>query len=119
MKTAACLALRRTLAADRPAFGLWVTLDSPAVTEMAVALGLDWVVVDAEHGHLDWKQVAEHLRATARSDTVALVRIAELNVGLVKRALDVGADGIVIPWVESAEQLARSVSYCRYPPEGV
>ena len=41
MKTAACRALRRTLAADRPAFGLWVTLDSPAVTEMAVALGLD------------------------------------------------------------------------------
>ncbi|MBN9120636.1 MAG: hypothetical protein J0I06_16035 [Planctomycetes bacterium] len=54
MKPAACRALRRTLAADQPAFGLWVTLDSPAVTEMAVALGLDWVVIDAEHGHLDW-----------------------------------------------------------------
>ena len=74
MKTAACQALRRTLAADRPAFGLWVTLDSPAVTEMAVALGLDWVVIDAEHGHLDWKEIAEHIRATVRSDTVALVR---------------------------------------------
>src|SRR5215211_5311629 len=119
MKPAAVQALRRTLAADRPAFGLWVTLDSPSVTEMAVALGLDWVVVDAEHGHLDWKHVAEHLRAAVRSDTVALVRIAELNAGLIKRALDVGADGVVIPWVESAEQLARAVSYCRYPPEGV
>src|SRR5262245_20682304 len=119
MKTPAVQALRRTLAADRPGFGLWVTLEAPAVTEMAVALGLDWVVIDAEHGHLDWKAIAEHVRATVRSETVALVRIAELNGGLVKRALDVGADGVVIPWVESAEQLARAVSYAQYPPEGL
>ena len=119
MKTAACQALRRTLAADRPAFGLWVTLDSPAVTEMAVALGLDWVVIDAEHGHLDWKEIAEHVRATVRSETVALVRLAELNGGAVKRALDIGADGVVIPWVESAEQLAQAVRFARYPLDGV
>lgn len=119
MKSSACRALRRTLAADNPAFGLWVTLDSPAVTEIAVALGLDWVVIDAEHGHLDWKEVAEHLRATVRSDTVALVRLAELNGGLIKRALDIGADGVVIPWVETAEHLAQAVRFARYPTEGV
>src|SRR6266498_5261798 len=111
MKTHAIQALRRTLAADRPAFGLWVTLESPSVTEMAVALGLDWVVIDAEHGHLDWKEIVEHLRATVRSDTVALVRIAELNGGLIKRALDLGADGVVVPWVESAEQLRQAVAF--------
>src|SRR5215510_6655950 len=119
MKPAAIQALRRTLAADRPAFGLWVTLESPSITEMAVALGLDWVVIDAEHGHFDWKDITNHLRAAVRSDTVALVRVAELNGGLIKRALDVGADGVVIPWVESAEQLERAVSYVRYPPEGL
>src|SRR6476619_4517440 len=119
MKPAACRALRRTLAADRPAFGLWVSLDSPAVTEMAVALGVDWVVIDAEHGHLDWKEITEHVRATVRSDTVALVRITELNGGLIKRALDIGADGVVIPWVESAEQLTQAVRHARYPLEGV
>jgi phosphoglycerate dehydrogenase-like enzyme/2-keto-3-deoxy-L-rhamnonate aldolase RhmA len=119
MKTAACRALRRTLAADRPAFGLWVTLESPAVTEIAVALGMDWVVVDAEHGHLDWKEIAEHIRATVRSETVALVRVAELNAGLIKRALDIGADGVVIPFMESAEQLTQAVRFARYPLEGV
>jgi phosphoglycerate dehydrogenase-like enzyme/2-keto-3-deoxy-L-rhamnonate aldolase RhmA len=119
MKPTACRALRRKLAEDQPVFGLWVTLDSPAVTEVAVALGTDFVVIDAEHGHLDWKEVAEHLRATVRSDTVALVRLAELNVGLVKRALDIGADGVVIPWVESAEQLQDAVRFARYPTEGV
>jgi 2-keto-3-deoxy-L-rhamnonate aldolase RhmA len=119
MKTAAIRKLREKLARDGPAYGLWVTLESASVTEMAVALGLDWVVIDAEHGHLDWKEILEHVRAAVRSDTVALVRIAELNLGLVKRALDVGADGVVVPWVESAEQLRQAVEFARYPPAGV
>jgi 2-keto-3-deoxy-L-rhamnonate aldolase RhmA len=119
MKTAALQRFRGKLAADTPTFGLWVTLESPSVTEMAVALGLDWVVIDAEHGHLDWKEIVEHLRATVRSETVALVRLQELNVGLVKRALDIGADGVVIPWVESVEQVTQAVAFSRYPLEGV
>src|SRR3954468_8822750 len=109
MKTPAIRKLRQKLAANQPVFGLWVTLESPSITEMAVALGLDWVVIDAEHGPLDWTDITNHLRAAVRSDTVALVRVAELNGGLIKRALDVGADGVVVPWVESAEELARAV----------
>ena len=119
MNSSAVRSLRQKLAAGQSVFGLWITLESPSITEIAVALGLDWVVIDAEHGHLDWKEIVEHLRTTVRSDTVALVRIAELNGGLIKRALDVGADGVVVPWVESAEQLAQAVRFARYPPEGV
>jgi len=118
MKIAAIRKLRDRLAVNAPVFGLWVTLESASVTEMAVALGVDWIVIDAEHGHLDWKEIVEHLRATARSDTVALVRIAELNGALIKRVLDLGADGVVIPWMESAEQLRQAVAFARYPPEG-
>ena len=87
MKTDAVRSLRRKLAADTPVLGLWVTLESPSITEMAVALGIDWVVIDAEHGHLDWKEIVEHIRAAVRSDTVVLVRVAELSIGLIKRAL--------------------------------
>src|SRR6478672_4947964 len=119
MKLSALQKLRRTWADDQPTFGLWVTLESPSITEMAVALGLDWVVIDAEHGHLDWKEIVEHLRATVRSDTVALVRIAELNGGLIKRVLDIGADGVVVPWVETVDQLKQAVAFTRYPLEGL
>jgi 2-keto-3-deoxy-L-rhamnonate aldolase RhmA len=119
MKTAALKRLREKLAADEAVYGLWVTLESASISEMAVALGLDWVVVDAEHGHLDWKEILEHLRATVRSDTVVLVRVAELNAGLIKRALDIGADGVVVPWIETAEQLKQAVAFATYPPEGV
>lgn len=118
MKSDAIQKLRRKLAGGQPIHGLWVTLESASVTEMAVALGLDWVVIDAEHGHLDWSDILNHVRATVRSDTVCLVRVAEQSVGLVKRALDIGAEGVVIPWVESAEQVREAVSFAKYPPEG-
>src|SRR5262249_52043556 len=54
-----------------------------------------------------------------RGDTVALVRVAQLDGGLIKRALDLGADGVVVPWVETADQLRQAVAFARYPPEGV
>ena len=119
MKTHAIQKMLKKVAAGESVYGLWITLESPSIAEMAVALGLDWIVIDAEHGHLDWKEITEHIRATVRSDTVVLVRVAELGVGLVKRTLDIGADGVVVPWVESAEQLRQAVSFAHYPPKGV
>ena len=76
------------------------------------------VVIDAEHGHLDWKEINEHIRAGLRSDTVVLVRIAERSTALTKRALDIGADGVVIPWVSTVEELEEAIRDARYPPEG-
>lgn len=119
MKTSAIRKLRAKLAADQTVYGLWVTLESASVTEMAVALGLDWVVIDAEHGHLDWKEILEHVRATVRSETVVLVRVAELNAALIKRVLDIGADGVVVPWIETAAQLKQAMAFATYPPEGL
>jgi 2-dehydro-3-deoxyglucarate aldolase/4-hydroxy-2-oxoheptanedioate aldolase len=118
MKSQAIRTFRKKLAAGQVVHGLWVTLESASVTEMAVALGLDWVCIDAEHGHLDWGDIVAHVRATVRSDTVCLVRIAEQNAGVVKRVLDIGADGVVVPWVESAAALEESVASAKYPPAG-
>ncbi len=118
MKTQALARFRDKLARNDSVHGLWVTLESATITEMAVALGLDWVVIDAEHGHLDWKEINEHIRAGLRSDTVVLVRLAERSTTLTKRALDIGADGVVIPWVETAEQIEETLRDCHYPPEG-
>ncbi|MDC0935850.1 aldolase/citrate lyase family protein [Pirellulales bacterium] len=118
MKTRALKRFRQKLAGGQSVYGLWVTLESASITDMAVALGLDWVVIDAEHGHLDWKEINEHIRAGLRSDTVVLVRLAERSTSLAKRALDIGVDGVVIPWVETAEQAEEALRDCFYPPEG-
>ncbi len=118
MKVKALQNLRQKLKKNEPIYGLWVTLESASITEMAVALGLDWVVIDAEHGHLDWKDINSHISAALRSETVVLVRIAERSTILSKRALDIGADGIIIPWMEKVEEVEEAVRDCRYPPEG-
>ena len=118
MKIKALKKLRNKLKSNEPIYGLWVTLESPSITEMAVSLGMDWVLIDAEHGHLDWKDISTHISAAMRSDTVIIVRIAERSTALSKRALDIGADGIMIPWMESVEEVEKAVSDCNYPPEG-
>ena len=118
MNAAAIQRFRANLAAGEPVFGLWVTLDSASITEIAVALDLDWVCIDAEHGHLDWHEIVNHLRAGVRSETVILVRIAENSGVLTKRALDIGADGIIVPSIQTVEQLKEAVSFAHYPPAG-
>jgi len=117
MNTAALQEFRRKLK-TQDTVGLWVTLESPSITEMGVGLGVDWIVVDAEHGHLDWKEIVEHVRAAVRSTTVVLVRVSELNGAAIKRALDIGADGVVVPSINTADQLRQAVAFARYPPAG-
>lgn len=108
MKPAALLGFRRKLRANEPVYGVWVTLEAAAVSDIAAGLGFDWIVIDAARGHLDWADVLEHIRATARSETVALMRLAGASPELIKRALDLGADGVLVSGVETADQL-RSI----------
>src|SRR5438552_15263591 len=89
--------LKRKLAAGRVTHGLWVTLESPTVTEIAVALGFDWVVIDAEHGHLDYKEIVEHLRVTRHTDTTPLVRVQEVQQVIIKLVYDSGGEGSDLP----------------------
>jgi 2-keto-3-deoxy-L-rhamnonate aldolase RhmA len=111
--------LKEKLAAGRFTRGLWVTLEAATITEIAVELGFDWVVIDAEHGHLDFKNILEHVRATRGSETTPLVRIAEVQQGLIKRVLDIGAAGIIVPQVTGPEEVARAVRFAKYPPLGI
>jgi 2-keto-3-deoxy-L-rhamnonate aldolase RhmA len=112
-------ALKRKLVQHETTLGMWVTLESPSITEIAVALGFDWVVIDAEHGHLDFKEVQDHVRVTRDTATTPLVRVQEIEQGLIKRVLDVGAAGILVPQVTSAAEVAQAVRFAKYPPTGV
>lgn len=103
----------------KTALGVWVTLESPSVTEIATVAGLDWVLIDAEHGSLDFKEIAEHLRVTKHTKTTPLVRVPTVDQGYIKRVLDLGAAGIVVPQIQTAEEVARAIRYAKYPPAGV
>ncbi len=119
MKSPAIERLRRKLKAKEPLYGLWCTLESPSVTEIAVTMGMDWVTVDMEHGHLDWHEVMEHVRAVRGSETAVFVRVPELQQSAVKRALDIGAHGVLIPLIRSRAELELGMQYGRYPKKGV
>ncbi len=110
--------LKQKLKSGEVALGLWITLESPTITEIAARLKLDWVCIDTEHGHLDLKEVLEHLRALNRSDTAGLVRVQEIEQGIIKRVLDLGADGILVPQVRTADEVERAVYFAKYPPRG-
>ena len=110
--------LKAKLARDEPTFGIWITMESPSISEMSARMGFDWIVIDAEHGYLDMKNVMEHIRVANLANVPILVRIAEIQEGLIKRIMDIGADGIVVPQVRSASELAKAVELAKYPPEG-
>lgn len=94
------------------------TIPSAAVTQALAAAGADAVVADMEHGAIDYASAHAMIAATAGWDCAPLVRIAEIDEALVKRALDLGAEGIVFPMVRTAADAARAVASLRYPPAG-
>ncbi len=111
--------LRRRLRDNQTTYGLWVTVETPTITEAAVALGLDWVCIDMEHGHQDFHEVMNHLRVVRGSETAAIVRVPGIEMSSVKRALDMGAQGVIVPYAQSREEVEKAFSFGRYPPRGV
>ena len=119
MKSPAVATLRRKIKARQPLYGLWCTLEAPSITEIATTLGLDWICVDMEHGHLGWREVLEHVRAVRGTETAAFVRVPELSQSNVKRALDIGAHGVLLPLIRTKAELELGMSFGRYPTRGV
>ncbi|PPD15592.1 MAG: 4-hydroxy-2-oxo-heptane-1,7-dioate aldolase [Methylobacterium sp.] len=99
--------------------GFFATLGSPGLTELLAGTGFDWALVDTEHSPVEVPDVIEHLRAIEGAGIPALVRPAWNDMVLIKRILDQGAQTLLIPYVETAEEARAAVSFTRFPPGGV
>jgi 2-keto-3-deoxy-L-rhamnonate aldolase RhmA len=99
--------------------GTWVTIGSPDVAELVAHMGVDWLVFDMEHAPLDIGTVQALMQATSGTEITPFVRVAWNDLVLIKRALDIGAQGLVIPWVNSEADAIKAVQAARYPPRGV
>ncbi|MBL8817979.1 MAG: 2,4-dihydroxyhept-2-ene-1,7-dioic acid aldolase [Planctomyces sp.] len=108
---------RQRLRQCEPLLGTMVTLPSPATAEVLSEIGFDWLFVDAEHGALTIPDIQGILQAVG-GKAACLVRVGSCNEAEIKRVLDVGAQGVIVPQVNSAEQAAEVVRYARYAPEG-
>src|ERR687890_2715017 len=103
----------------KPPLGTWLMAAAPATAEAMGYSGFDFLVVDMEHVPIEISDLAGVLRAIGCTPADAVVRLAWNDQILVKRALDAGAQTIMLPFVQTAEQASRAVSFARYPPDGV
>jgi 2-keto-3-deoxy-L-rhamnonate aldolase RhmA len=111
------LRMREKLRAGEIVLGAGITLSDPAVTE-AIAPSVDFVWIDLEHNALTVQAMLGHLIAARAGGCASIVRIPSNDVGWVKRVLDSGAEGIILPRAYSASEVAAFVAACRYPPMG-
>jgi 4-hydroxy-2-oxoheptanedioate aldolase len=112
-------ALRDRLRGGPPAIGLWLSIPTPLTAEAAAGAGPDYVVVDQQHGAVEPSSLMAMLQAIAAAGTPALVRVGRNDPWIIGHALDLGAAGVIVPMVESADEAAAAVAACRYAPEGV
>jgi 4-hydroxy-2-oxoheptanedioate aldolase len=110
--------LRQRLAGNEPLVGTWVNGRDPAVVETLGAVGFDPVVLDLEHGELGLHHLPDLLRAAAATGASSLVRVSRLEASEIGRALDAGADGVIVPNVTSAAEASAAVRAAHYPPDG-
>src|SRR5688572_21745552 len=109
--------MREKLRSGKIVLGAGITLSDPTVTE-AIAPSVDFVWIDLEHNALTVEAMLGHLIAARAGGCASIVRIPSNDVGWVKRVLDSGAEGIILPRAYSAQEVAAFVSACRYPPMG-
>jgi 4-hydroxy-2-oxoheptanedioate aldolase len=110
---------RDALKAGHPQIGCWVGFASPDVAEALAGCGFDWLLLDGEHAPNDPRTVLDQLRAVAPYAAQPVVRAVQADVALVKQYLDVGAQTLLIPMVDTPEQAAQMVQAMRYPPDGI
>lgn len=95
--------------------GLWVALASPYAAEVVSGSGYDWLLIDGEHGPNDVPMIAAQLQAVLRSGSHPMVRLPCSEAWMIKQVLDIGAQTLLIPMVESVEQAKALVRAVRYP----
>lgn len=111
--------LKKALKEGETQFGCWIGIPDTFVGEMIGHAGYDWVLVDGEHGPNDRRSIFAQLQTLAGTDTHPVVRLPNADASLIKQTLDAGAQSLLIPMVESADQARDLVRAVTYPPKGI
>ena len=98
--------------------GTWITLGHSGIAEIFASAGFDWLVVDLEHSTITIEQAGDLIRTIDLAGSEPLVRLTSNDINLIKRVMDAGANGIVVPNVNTPEEARKAVSATRYAPDG-
>jgi len=110
---------KRALKAGKPQIGLWSTLSSSYTVEAIAGAGFDWILLDTEHSPTDLENLLTQLQAAAPYSSHPVVRVPWNDMVTVKRVLDIGAQSLLVPYVQNVEEARHAVAHTRYPPSGV
>jgi 2-dehydro-3-deoxyglucarate aldolase/4-hydroxy-2-oxoheptanedioate aldolase len=110
---------KRAIASGKTPIGCWLASGAPSTAEALGSAGYDFLVVDTEHTPIDTAQMTDILRTIAGTPAQAIVRPPWNDMVMVKRVLDAGAQSLLLPFVQNAEEAKRAVAHTRYPPDGV
>jgi 4-hydroxy-2-oxoheptanedioate aldolase len=112
-------AIKQAISEGKPSLGVWCNSGSPVIAELAGRAGVDWVLLDTQHGAVSDADLLPCMQAVGLGGSPALVRVGSDDPRLIMRALDLGAAGVVVPLVSSPAQAAAAVAATRYPPAGI
>lgn len=110
---------KKALKEDKKLFGLFMGIPNTTIAELCAGAGFDWILVDGEHGTFDLQSIMTHLQVIAPYPVSSIVRVVEGQTAIIKQVLDVGAQTVLVPMVDTAEQAEQVVRACKYPPAGV
>jgi len=110
--------IKEKLSRNELTLGTWITIGNPDVAEIVAWAGFDWMIFDMEHAPLDISLVESMAQAVSSAPTPAIVRVPWNDPVYVKRALDLGVSGVMIPYVNDREEALRAVKSTKYPPAG-
>lgn len=110
--------LKSRLQAGEQVVGVLTRMPSEELVEMAAVAGMDYILIDCEHGPADQVQLRAHITAAQVHGVDVLVRVGQHETALIQRVLDLGASGVVVPHVDTAEHARAVVTATRYPPVG-
>ncbi len=110
--------VKEKLRRGEPTFGTWLSLGNLHASRVLARSGFEWLTLDIEHAAFDWSQAATIFAAVADAGCVPLARVPEGDHYCIKRVLDAGAWGIVVPMVDTVEQARTAIAAAKYPPEG-
>jgi 4-hydroxy-2-oxoheptanedioate aldolase len=110
--------VKEKLRQGQPTFGTWLSLGDLYATRVLARLGFDWLTLDIEHSAIDWSRATMIFAAVADAGCVPLARVPEGSHHYIKRVLDAGAWGIVVPMVDTVEQARTAIAAAKYPPVG-
>ena len=110
---------KKQMRAGKPKLGLFLNSHSPTVAEQLAHSGYDWLLVDTQHGPMGFETLSAMLAGISQGGAKSLVRVAGYHDrGGIQQSLDTGADGVLIPYINTADEARQAVSCCRYPTAG-